>query len=258
MPPNQAVFYFRKETSEMDENTQEQILEVEGTELQGEANVPQTPETTTPTGLTKDDILAIIEANNLKVADQTAKAFRAQQSMFDKKARAIANDAKQHLQILKEEGAQITPEMESAYVNRQVNSFLQSMSNEQPEAAQPETQSKGVSQELLDAAKYQINDMVEASGIKLTSEHTSQLDAAWKNVKDGASYARFLKDAAVILKPKAGKETPPQAKIASVVSGQGTYTPTKEALTAELQKLLEHPHPKNMKRIEELQEKLKT
>jgi hypothetical protein len=233
-----------------------EVSEVEESTLQGEATTPETQETTAPQGLTEAHVRQIMQEERQKIAEESAKAFRAMQSMTDKKARQVQGNALAMLSEMKATGAQFTPEMEREFVARTVNNYLNALNDEQPEAAQPETQRNDKSQ-FLDAAMDEVNGFIANNKVTLSQEAKSSLDAEWQKVKDVRSYTAFVKRIPEILQPKSDK-TPPQVRMASVIGGKGSFTPSPESIAAELQKLLEHPHPKNLKKIEELQEKLKT
>ncbi len=215
----------------MENENQAEVSQVEGDALPGEATIPNAPETTAPeTGLTEaqirqiDDLFAKREES---IAQKSAKAYRAMQSLADTRARQIAVDAQNHLEAMKATGAQFTPEMEREYVNRTVNNYLTSLNDEQPAAAQPEPQRNDVKSQFLDAAMEEVNDFVAKNSVDLTPEARSALDAAWKKVSDAKSYTAFIKSIPEILQSKSPK-TPPQVRMASVVGSGGSASPTAE------------------------------
>jgi hypothetical protein len=240
----------------MNEINTEQISEETDVTLPGEGNGEETPGITTQQGLTEERILELLEANNQKVAEKTAKAFKAQQRMTDKKANQVAKDAMGHLQILKEEGTQLTPEMERAYVNRIVNNYLNSLNDEQPESAQTQPQKESESNPLFGAAKATVNHFAKKYGVTIDETVNPELDKLWTGKK---SYQDFLNSADDLLSKLAkADKTPPQARMASLAGNGGSFTKTRETITAELNKLLEHPNIKDRQKIRELKEKLKT
>jgi len=164
--------------------------------------------------------------------------------------------AQQQVEAMKATGAQITPEMETNYVSLLVNNYQDSLVNEAPEPAQTQPQKTAETNQLFDSAVIAVNRTAKKLGVTIDDSTSKELVSRWKSVNSWDKYETFLDEAEELLKAKAEK-SPPQSRMASIGSGAGTSTPTKEALTAELEKLLEHPHPKNLKRMEELQEKLK-
>lgn len=219
----------------MDEINQEQLLEDTDAELQGEVNAPEAEESNAPQGLTEQQIRQIMQEERAKIAEESAKAFRAMQSMTDKKARAVASDAQKQLEAMKSTGAQFTPEMERDFVNRTVNSYLQSISDEQPAPAPEKAQSGGLPKELFDAAGIRVSKIAKKFGVEeFTAEHNEQLNKLWANVKDLASYDDFLDKAEDVFKPKSGSKTPPQARIASLAGNGGTSAPTAEKYKSEM------------------------
>lgn len=247
----------------MDDQITEQVSEGTDSTLPGEGNADATTETTVQQGLTQENIREIMrEERKLtarQVAEETAKAFRAMQSMSDKKAAQVKNMAEQQVEMMIQTGAQITPDMKSNYVNMLVNRYRESLADEAPEPAQVQTPQATETNPMFDAARATVQRTANKLGVSLDDEDSSEFNRLWQNVNSNPkTYQDFLDKAETYLeaKAKAGK-TPPQARMASVVGNGGSNTPTKEALTAQLSKLLEHPHPKNLKKIEELQEKLK-
>lgn len=246
----------------MTEEIQEQISEETVADLQGEGNGTETEEITTPQmGLTEERLREIMreerELTAKQVAEEAARAYRAMQSMSDKKAMQVKNMALQQVEAMKRTGAQITPEMEVNYVNMLVNNYKDSLANEAPEPAHVQSQQASEANPLLDTAKLTVQHFASKFGVTIDDEVSAKMNEMFAGVTY-KSYQAFLQKAEKYLEEKAKTvKTPPQARMASIGNGAGSNTPTKESLTAELEKLLEHPHPKNLKRIEELQEKLK-
>lgn len=247
----------------MEDQITEQVSGEAADTLQGEGNADATTETTTPQGLTRENIREIMreerELTARQVAEETAKAFRAMQSMSDKKAAQVKSMAEQQVEMMIQTGAQITPDMKSNYVNMLVNRYRDSLADEAPEPAQAQTPQATETNPMFDVARATVQRTAAKLGVALDGEDSAEFNRLWQNVNSPKAYQDFLDRAETYLEAKAKTvKTPPQARIPSLAGNGGGITSSKEALSNELQKLLEHPNPKDLKRIEELQEKLKT
>lgn len=238
-----------------------QFSETEGDELPGVATVTDEPqENNAPGYLTEERFMELMAVERQKFAEESARAFRAKQSMVDKNARRVAAEAQKTLQALKESGGTFTPEAEQSFVNRAVNQYMESVSDEATEPAQERSSDANQNPQADYLAKRMERITKKANGLIVTDkdpEGEVLLDA-WKKVQSGGDPDDFIELYESQLSKKARREgTPAQARVASIASGGAGYQKTADTLNAELAKLLEHPNPKDLKKIEDIQEKLK-
>lgn len=239
----------------MTEEIQEQISEEPVADLQGEGNGTETEEITTqPQGLTQDQIREIMREERAltakQVAEETAKAFRAMQSMSDKKAAQVKNMAEQQVELMVQSGAQITPEMRANYVNMLVNKYRESLANEAPESAQIQPQQASEANPLLDTAKLTVQHFANKFGVTIDDEVSAKMNELFTGVTP-RTYQEFLQKAESYLEAKAKTvKTPPQARMASVVGNSGSSKPTAETYKKEVL-----AHRGNRGEIEKIKEK---
>lgn len=239
----------------MTEEIQEQVLEEPVADLPGEGNGTEAEETTTPQmGLTPDQVREIMREERAlttkQVAEETAKAFRAMQSMSDKKAAQVKNMAEQQADLMAQTGAQITPEMRANYVNMLVNNYKDSLANEAPEPAQVQSQQASEANPLLDSAKLTVQRFANKMGVSIDDEVSAKMNELFKGVTS-RTYQKFLDDAESYLEAKAKTvKTPPQARMASVVGNTGSSKPTAESYKKEVL-----AHRGNRDEIEKVKEK---
>ena len=238
-------------------NDNEQFSEQEGDISQGESNTSAVQENTAPQVLTKEDILELLDAklesNNLKVAEMTSRAVRAQQSMLDKKAAQIKTQAETHIKLLEDEGAQLTPQMKSNYVNRMVNTFVDSLRDEQPEPAQEKDLPEDYGSKVFDLAQVRVTKIAKKEGVTIEKDDLVVFDKHWKAVKDPVTYDEFLDFVEEYIHKKADHdETPANARIPSLAGGGAPST-----LTAESYKKEVMSHDGDAKAIMAIKEKYK-
>ena len=209
-------------------------------DLQGEDNTPAAPENNVPAGvLTEDRFRELMAVERQQIAEESARAFRAKQSMVDKKARQVAEEAKKQLQSLKDSGGNITPEAESSFINRAVNQYMESVSEEATEPAQVRTSNTGREPTHDYFAKRMDRITKKADGLIVTEkdpEGEVLLDA-WKKVQSGGDPDDFIDVYESQLAKKARREgTPAQARVASIGGGGGSSAATVESYKREVMK----------------------
>lgn len=240
----------------MDNEINEQVLEEADDTLLGEGNVEVTEETTVQnTGLTQDQIREIMrEERQLtakQVAEETAKAFRAMQSMSDKKADQVRSMAEQQVDMMAQAGAQITPDMRENYVNMLVNRYKKSVAEEAPEPAQDQSREDTGSNPLFDAAVATVQRTATKLGVQIEPADFPEFDNLWKNVSNPKTYQQFLDKAETYLEAKAKSvKTPPQARIPSLAGNSGSSKPTEASYIKEVM-----AHSGDMLAIQEIQKK---
>jgi len=225
----------------MENEIDEQVLEGEEATLQGEGNGAETEETTAQfTGLTEAQIRAIIreesQLTSKQQAEETARAFRALQSMSDKKAAQVRNDAEKQVEAMMATGAQITPDMRENYVNMLVNKYKASLADEAPEPAQAQTHQAEEPDPMLGSAKVTVDYMATKHGVSIDDADNKEFGRLWQNVNSPKAYQEFLSKADAYLETKAKTvKTPPQARMASVAGNSGSSKPTTESYKKEMQ-----------------------
>jgi len=195
------------------------------------------------------------------VAEETSKAYRATQSMMDKKARQIAVAAQKQVAEIKASGGVMSPEAEKAFVQNQVTRFMDAQTESENEPAQAQTRQGA--EPSLDSNYFakrmeRINKKHDGITILQNDPEAKKLDDIWAQVNAGGDVEDFFEEYDKQVSAKSRRVgTPPQARIASVAGSGGNNLTSKESLTAELEKLLENP-TNNLKKIMEIKEKLKT
>lgn len=220
-----------------------QFSEEEGTELQGEANAPEPEENNAPGYLTEERFQQMFQqlmaVERQRIAEESARAYRAKQSMVDKGAKKVEESARQQIKSIKDSGGTMTPEAEQSFVNRAVSQYMETVSDEATDSAQNQDSSANQHPQSDYIAKRLERFTKKANGLRVieTDPEGEVLMDAWKKVVKGGDPDDFLDLYESQLAKKARREgIPAQARVASIAGSGGSSAATVESYKREIMK----------------------
>jgi hypothetical protein len=171
-----------------------------------------------------------------KIAEESAKAFRAMQSMKDKKARQVMNETRKTIEQMRASGVEIDDAKAKAIERNALDKMTEDEEDagNMPIQANPaSTPDQGPSRQAGDAFNRAIQELYEEYG--LTIDDKSPEDEKYRALLDMSSPRKFQKSLEKALEKKAtDQKTPPEARIPTLAGSGKTTHPSADQYKNEM------------------------
>jgi len=172
-----------------------------------------------------------------KIAEQSAKAFRAMQSMKDKKARQVLNETQKMIDNMKSAGVEIDEAKERAIRQNALDQMTDVDDNDGnvPFQAPPisNQQPPPKSDQAVDAFNQSIQELYQEYGVVI--DQNAPGDEKYREMIDTTSPRKFQKTLEAALQKKANDlNTPPAARIPTLAGSGKTTQPSVDQYKKEM------------------------